>query len=155
MTMSFVRSVKSEGTDMGYRSDVAYTIRFTHDNVERRARSFATFLAEVRSRDEFATALEQVKIDDGECKINFLAKGCKWYESFPDVQSHLALVRTAQEWCDNMYGLVDPLHHLGVIFVRVGENCDDVEEIASGHYMWDWVHSNRTIESDFNDDFSE
>lgn len=133
---------------MGYRSDVAYTIRFVDDHDTNNQQSFYTFLAEVKSNPKYALALKDVEVDERNFRINFLAEGTKWYEGYAEVDSHEALVALAQEWCSQAAN--DELHcKIGVIFTRVGENTDDTHEDASGDYDWDWIRVSRQIVTDW------
>lgn len=133
---------------MGYRSDVAYTIRFTDDHDTNNAQSFYTFLAEAKANPQCAMALEQVNIVESRQEINFNAEDVKWYESYVDVISHTALFDQARSWADQV--LDGTLHcTIGAIFMRVGETTDDIEEIAYGEYDWDWMHISRQIITDW------
>ena len=42
---------------MGYRSDVAYTIRFNSEDDELNKQSFFTFLAEAKTKEDYVLAL--------------------------------------------------------------------------------------------------
>jgi len=135
---------------MGYRSDVAYSIRF------KKQENFALFLAEAKSHDYGKVALDECNINHERMQINFSAESVKWYESFSDVQAHTALVQQAKDWVDGdrrsyvkEYG--DDMHMpethylLGFMFVRIGENYDDIEEEFGGLYDPDWIQLNRQL----------
>jgi hypothetical protein len=91
---------------MGYRSTVAYTIRFiprhspdTDDiEEERKAKSsFYLFLAEAKANVDTSLCFSDkesdvFKVDEENLQIRFFAEGVKWYESYPDVQCHEALI---------------------------------------------------------------
>ena len=135
---------------MGYRSDVAYTIRFVSDHDERNKQSFYTFLAEAKAKA--ATALcfggrdrNNFEVDERNFRINFSALDVKWYESYPDVQCHEALIALANEWVED----TDNNAEVGYMFVRIGEENDDTEEKCGGEYDWDWLRVSRTIVADW------
>ena len=133
---------------MGYRSDVAYTIRFTDDHDTNNHQSFFTFLAEAKADPRCAIALKEVDIHESRQEINFSATDVKWYESYADVASHTALFDQARSWVDQT--LQQQLYcTIGAIFMRIGESTDDVEEIAVGDYNWDWMHISRQIITDW------
>lgn len=133
---------------MGYRSDVAYTIRFTDDHDTNNSQSFYTFLAEAKANPRCARALEEVSISEKRQEINFNAEDVKWYESYADVDSHTALFEQARSWADQVRE--GTLHcTIGAIFMRIGENTDDIEEIAHGDYDWEWMRISRQIITDW------
>ena len=133
---------------MGYRSDVAYTIRFVDDHDTNNDQSFYTFLMEAKTDPRCAIALAEVDIDYKRKRFSFTANDVKWYESYPDVDSHNALFEKAQEWVKQVHQ--QALHcTMGAIFTRIGENTDDVEEIAVGDYDLDWISVSRQIITDW------
>ena len=133
---------------MGYRSDVAYTIRFVHDHDANNDQSFYTFLAEAKSDPKCQIALSEVEVDYKNKRFNFTAENVKWYESFPDVASHEALVALAEEWVSQMNdGKL--LCSLGVMLLRLGEDATDIEERYNGDYDYDWMHMSRQIITDW------
>ena len=137
---------------MGYRSDVAYTIRFVHEDDTNNKQSFYTFLAEAKSKAATAACFTTPNtpswvfvIDEAKFRINFHAECVKWYESFPEVQAHQALFALATEWDNDE----DTHAHVGCAFVRIGEEADDIEETMSTSAEWDWVNVSRSIERDW------
>lgn len=112
---------------MGYRSDVAYTIRFDHDDDRYSTQSFYTFLGEIKSKPELAPALGQARINELNRCIDFEARSVRWYETLPEVASHDALIALAQEWCDD-----DETGSMWYVFARIGEDFDDVEYQSGG-----------------------
>jgi hypothetical protein len=133
---------------MGYRSDVAYTIRFTDDHDTNNDQSFYTFLMEAKANPRCQIALAEVDIDYKRKRFSFIAHDVKWYESYPDVDSHTALFNQAKDWVQQT---LDQQTHctLGAIFTRLGEQTDDVEEIAVGDYDWHWIQVERNITTDW------
>jgi hypothetical protein len=77
---------------MGYRSDVAYVIKF--DDIETRDNFVTLMLAK---NDKWITqALDECEYGyDEDPIISFNQEGIKWYESFDDVQAHHAIMREA------------------------------------------------------------
>ena len=133
---------------MGYRSDVAYTIRFVDDHDTNNEQSFYTFLAEAKSNPRCQIALSEVVIDAKKQMFFFSASDVKWYESYPDVMSHMALVEQAEDWIDQCHK--QALHcKIGVVFLRVGEDSSDIEERAHGDYGYHWIQVRREIHTDW------
>jgi hypothetical protein len=140
--------------NMGYRSDVAYTIRF------KKPEHMALFISEAKSKDYGEGALRECMIDEVKLQINFSAESAKWYESYPDVQVHENLIQQAKDWCesdehehtrqtgDTTY-MGQGAYKLGFIFTRIGENTDDVQEDFGGEYDWDWIGVSRHIITDW------
>jgi hypothetical protein len=133
---------------MGYRSDVAYTIRFVDDHDTNNEQSFYTFLMEAKANPKCQIALAEVEIDHKKQAFYFSANDVKWYETYPEVASHDALIAQARSWVQqHLEGKLNCT--IGVIFTRVGEDSNDVEEIAEGEYDWDWVRVSRQIITDW------
>ena len=132
---------------MGYRSDVAYTIRFTSDDDTKNKQSFYTFLAEAKANEDTAPCFmddEWLTVDLVSMTFNFYVDDVKWYEDYQNVKCHMALIALAEEWAEG-----DNLSEIGFIYARVGENTDDVEENVGGEYDWDWVRVSRQIVMDW------
>jgi len=133
---------------MGYRSDVAYTIRFVDDHDTNNDQSFYTFLAEAKNNPKCQIALAEVEVDYKRKRFSFTANSVKWYESYPDVMSHTALFDQAKDWCQQyLEGKLNCT--IGMIFIRVGEDSNDIEEHAHGEYDWDWMSVSRQIITDW------
>ena len=134
---------------MGYRSDVAYTIRFVHEDDTNNKQSFYTFLAEAKVNAATAACFiehgwAEFQIDEDNFRINFFAEGVKWYESYPDVQCHEALLSLASEWDEDE----DNHAHIAYQFVRIGEESDDIEDKRS-ESADDWIYLERSIGRDW------
>jgi hypothetical protein len=144
---------------MGYRSTVAYTIRFTPfpspqeaengdtpteaDIKECRA-SFYTFLAEAKVKCSGAFAEKfGVKVDERNMAINFLAEHVKWYEDYDDVKMHEELMELSKAWEDMGN------KNIGGIFMRIGEEMDDIVQEAWGEHDWEWLSLHRNIVADW------
>lgn len=137
---------------MGYRSDVAYTIRFVHEDDTNNKQSFYTFIAEAKSKAAAALCFTTpntpswvFEVNEEHYQINFYADHVKWYESFSDVQAHEALLALASEWDNDE----DNHAHIGYAFVRIGEESNDIEERLSESADWGWVSVGRSIERDW------
>jgi len=135
---------------MGYRSDVAYTIRFNSDHDENNKQSFFTFLAEAKAKAATAACFlerEWVEfvVDEKRLRINFSAENVKWYESYEDVKCHEALIDLASEWAND----ADNNSGIAFMFVRVGEENDDVEQKYGGEYDHGWLDVHRSISRDW------
>ena len=133
---------------MGYRSDVAYTIRFTDDHDTNNEQSFYTFLLEAKANPKCQIAIAEVEIDHKKQEFNFTANDVKWYDNYPDVMSHMALVHLAEDWaCQVSEG---KLHcKIGSVFVRIGEEASDIEERFNGDFSYDWMSVSRQIVTDW------
>lgn len=141
---------------MGYRSDVAYTIRFTNDS------EFNLFVTEVKAKGgAVLEALNECRVKVRERQINFYTESVKWYDSFPDVQSHLALIDLAKDWLDSMEerNIRDDegrrVYPMGWAFVRIGEDASDIEEDRGGDIDIGCLCVTRHIDCDFEVDMFE
>jgi hypothetical protein len=136
---------------MGYRSDVAYTIRFVHEDDTNNKQSFYTFLAEAKVNAATAACFHELEwaefqIDEANFRINFACDDVKWYETYPDVQCHEALINLASEWVNDE----DNNSGIAYMFVRLGENEDDNETREGGDGCnWEWLQINRSISRDW------
>lgn len=137
---------------MGYRSTVAYTIRFTpqvhssellsptDEEVKQCKESFYCFLAEAKVKHPTCFSEEfGVDVDEANMALNFLAEDVKWYEDYEDVKAHTALQDLSKAWAEMEN------KHIGGIFMRIGEEMDDMVQEAWGEHDWDWMHLSRQI----------
>ena len=135
---------------MGYRSTVAYTIRFEGDDDTKARQSFYTFIAEAKSKESTALCFsdqesEVFKVLEDKLEIRFFAEGVKWYESYPDVQCHEALIELSKSWADD--DTSNP--YIGGAFARVGEDTNDNVEEVWGQGEYEWVGINRSVYVDW------
>ena len=135
---------------MGYRSDVAYTIRFVHEDDTNNKQSFYVFLAEAKANAATAPCFVELgwaefEIDEARHRINFSCDDVKWYESFPDVQCHEALISLANEWVNDE----DNNSGIAYMFVRIGEESNDNETREGGDVDYSWVQVCRSIDRDW------
>ena len=144
---------------MGYRSTVAYTIRFIPVEqegidfvmAEERAKgSFFTFIAEAKSKDTISGAFldEDLKIDEKNLAIHFFADCVKWYEDYPDVQCHECLLGLSREWADDG-DCSSP--YIGGVFARIGEELEDNTHECWGEGDYEWIRINRSVDCDWLD----
>lgn len=115
---------------MGYRSEVAYVLRF-----DNKADMDAFTALQLAKQDEHINdALKELQLIQStslERILYFYAENVKWYGDYPDVASHEKLLRQAIEMFDTA----------GYRFIRIGENYDDVEIKDEGDYdgLWDYI----------------
>jgi hypothetical protein len=131
---------------MGYRSTVAYTIRFTSDDDRLNEHTFYTFIAEAKSKDACRAALEQCEIDEQKLQINYHVEDYKWYDSNLYVQGHEDLIQLAS---DNIETFDDLKECIGYVFARVGDNDDDNDWRAKGKCDTNWLWVKREIIKDW------
>ena len=133
---------------MGYRSDVAYTIRFVDDHDTNNEQSFYTFLLEAKANPKCQIALAEVEIDSKKQMFTYYESDVKWYENYSDVGSHMALVSLAEDWASQV--LEGKLNcKIGSMFLRIGEDTDDIEQRYNGDYDHEWMSVSRSINLDW------
>ena len=145
---------------MGYRSTVAYTIRFTplvepskgfdsptDEELNQCKASFNVFLAEAKVKCSGAFNPDfGVEVDEANLAINFLAEGVKWYEDYEDVKAHESLMDLSKEWAEESdVPFKGGNKNIGGIFMRVGEEMDDLVEESWGEHDWEWMTMSRQI----------
>lgn len=158
---------------MGYRSCVAYKIVF-HEAVDGNPEDgngnawrnlFFSFLAEAKTRPDTLACFddEGFEVLEDDLTIRFQAEDIKWYESFPEVQCHEALIQLAREYCEQYAVGVTTTkldggqessysytrYPLSGIFVRVGENIDDNEQDEFGECSYGECYIGRQIIKDW------
>jgi hypothetical protein len=138
---------------MGYRSTVAYTIRFiprhspdTDDiEEERKAKSsFYLLLAEAKANVDTSlcfTDTDCFEVDEEKLQIRFFAESVKWYEDYPDVKCHEALIDLSKSWADD--DTSNP--YIGGAFARVGEDLTDIQEECWGQGEYQWISIARSV----------
>jgi hypothetical protein len=149
---------------MGYRSTVAYTIRFTpiskptesdtetglivhgsptDEEINECKSSFYCFLAEAKVKYLGAVTDTDMKVDEANMALNFLVENVKWYEDFEDVKVHEELIDLSKAW-EEMGN-----KNIGGIFMRIGEEMDDIVQEAWGEHDWEWLSIHRNIVADW------
>jgi hypothetical protein len=131
---------------MGYRSNVAYTIRFTDDDDKLNEHTFYTFIAEAKANDSCRAALEECEVDEQELRINYHVEDIKWYDSYSHVKNHMKLIELAS---DTIETFEDIKECLGYVFARIGDNDDDTEWKAKGKYDSNWLWVKRSLIMDW------
>lgn len=127
---------------MGYRSEVGYVIKFhekeVYDQFKVQYKLDDTF--KECWRDEEAGSLEW---NEEGLHIRFEVHDVKWYDDFPDVQCHRALLDLASEY-DEKYKGVEWR------FVRVGEEEGDVVSEVGGtpDYVYSLIYPVSSIQFD-------
>ena len=120
---------------MGYRSDVAYKIKFFDKE------TMAVFLAEAKSKEEYKEAIEDIKgdrrngleINEDGLYISYYMSDAKWYDEYSYVQAHTDLVDLARQYHEDGNSKVE------YAFARIGEEMEDNENFASDdgyHLVW-------------------
>jgi hypothetical protein len=111
---------------MGYRSLVAYTIRFVGDDDKRSEQSFSTFLAEAKSKipalwaGKEGSINEWLEIDMAKWQFNFYTRhDIKWYPDYDEVKAHTELWDLAREFHEDNETIVGQ-------YIETGEADDDV-----------------------------
>ena len=139
---------------MGYRSDVAYTIRF--DDSDKGRQTFEIFLADAKQNEETKGIFRdsegdepELKIDYAKRQINFHTEYAKWVTDYPDVKCHDALLMLASEYVDEMEMEKGGSACMGYIFYRIGEELNDIDEQYGGDYDWQWLGVSRSIVTDW------
>jgi len=135
---------------MGYRSNVAYTIRFVGDDDAKNRQSFYTFIAEAKAKEEtklcFDESESRLKIDEVKLQLNFDEQSTKWYSDYPSVKCHEELLSQAMEWVD------DGHEEIAYRFLRVGEEANDIDDDWGGDWQDEWVGLTRSISFDWDSD---
>jgi hypothetical protein len=134
---------------MGYRSLVAYTIRFVGDDDKKSEQSFNTFLCEAKSKipalwaGEEGSINEWLEIDVSKWQFNFYTPhDIKWYPDYKDVQAHLALWALAFEFHEDNETIVGQ-------YIEIGENTDDISKKEFGDLEEDYISLSRKISCDW------
>ena len=137
---------------MGYRSEVAYKIKF--ENAEQ----WNVFLLEARSKPETRLCFEDDALDvlNDQREIRFYASWVKWYEDYEDVKCHIALMALVDEYNERqelaftnaeITSLTPPWGNY--LFRRIGESEDDCESQTGGDPDWDWIGLSRSLHPDW------
>jgi hypothetical protein len=125
---------------MGYRSDVAYVIKF--DDIETRDNFVTLMLA--KNDEHITRAIEECEYGyNDDPVITFEAQDVKWYESYDDVKAHHQLMREAVE----IYGEEKGGRFR---FVGVGEDgAEQFDEDDNENDLYDYITTVHAIETSF------
>jgi hypothetical protein len=137
---------------MGYRSLVAYTIRFVGDHDTKNEQSFSTFLAEAKSKipalwaGKEGSINEWLEINMQKLQFNFHTPyDIKWYPDYDEVKAHMALWDLAREFNEDNPCIVGQ-------YIETGENEDDITKKEFGDLEEDYVSLRRQIICDWVDE---
>jgi len=123
---------------MGYRSDVAYVIKFK--TIEERD-AYVTYMS-AKNDEHIKQALTEVDFSDKEDPIiTFKTEGVKWYDGFEDVEAHRWIYRHAHE-----------LEVASFRFIAVGEDGNEEyeeKEIEGIDGLYEYLYSIHRIETSF------
>ena len=109
---------------MGYRSEVAYVIKF--DNIDTKQE----WVAIAKLHPNYSLALKECQFVDDMHKdyISAYFAHVKWYEEYEDVKRHMYMLDAIAD---------DAHEHVNARFVRIGEEQDDNEDMAYGENGYD------------------
>ena len=138
---------------MGYRSDVAYKIKFSDEG------QWNLFMLEAKSKPETRLCFEDenLTVVHDQQEIRFFANDVKWYESYEDVICHHNLLDLCDEYNERQEKAFVHTKEVGSItppwasylFRRVGESDDDIDDKYGGDPDWDWIELIRYIRVDW------
>jgi hypothetical protein len=122
---------------MGYRSEVAYYIRGTEEDI-------TTLLTTHSLKYEGDPAVHKACMEELNITptgIYFHAVSTTWYDDYPSVQ-----------WHSKLWHLAGDMEDAGTLplvgqFIRIGEDDDDDEQHQFGD-IEDWIYISRKIELD-------
>ena len=120
---------------MGYRSDVAYVIKFK--SMEQRT----AYVASVRlsSDKEKQEALAECKQPEGEPLITYQADNVKWYPDYAEVRAHVRVYQDAHKEFAAIYR-----------FVAVGEDGAENEDYEDDHgELEDMLYASHSLNVNF------
>jgi len=123
---------------MGYRSDVAYVIKF--DDIQTRDAYVTLMLA--HDDPNVRKAIEECEYDDARDPIiTFRENDIKWYPSYPDVIAHKFICENAHELEMGSYRIVT----LG----EDGQEDVETECIHDGHDLYDYIDTRHELVTSF------
>ena len=125
---------------MGYRSDVAYVIKF--DDIETRDNFVTLMLAK---NDKWITqALDECEYRyEDDPIITFEEQSIKWYDTYDEVIAHRALMRSAVE----IYGEEKGGRYR---FIGVGEDgAEDYDEDDNEGDLYEYITTVHEVRTDF------
>lgn len=132
---------------MGYRSTVAYKIKF--DEQER----FTAFLTEAKLDPNtercFDESTDYFELDEEKLEFRFLAEDVKWYEDdYPDVMCHMNLLKKAKTH-NSLSEDENKQAVCSFLYRRIGEEDDDVDFMEGGDPDYDCIYFSRQITVDW------
>lgn len=130
---------------MGYRSQVAYRIRFDD------SQTLGLFINHVIGSEDthMIDALMECEVCFVENMVNFHAYDVKWYESYEDVQGHTRLYELCNKEETQFY------EKCGYSFIRVGEEQGDIQDESGGEDPpYDDFYTSTSIEVPFDTNYT-
>ena len=106
--MNLLKLDNKRSNKMGYRSDVAYAIKF--EDTAKGRELFAMFYSEYKVNEKFKLCWDEEKdsiddvedgvliVDKDELLFRYEARGVKWYRDYEDVKCHEELLNMAKEY---------------------------------------------------------
>jgi hypothetical protein len=124
---------------MGYRSDVAYVIKF--NDIETRDNFVTLMLA--KNDAQLTQAINECEYGYADDPIiTFKETDLKWYDSFDDVKAHHSLMKYAVEIYQHKGGRYR--------FISVGEDgAESFDEDDSENDLYDYITTIHAIETSF------
>jgi hypothetical protein len=125
---------------MGYRSEVAYVIRFK----DRAMRELFVSMQRAKADKHINEALsELVEVED--CLLGYHADHVKWYDGYDGVKAHETLMHDSI----NMFNQDEDI--VGWRFVRLGEESDDnvQEEDGNSDELYEYVDWHKSMSLSF------
>jgi hypothetical protein len=124
---------------MGYRSDVAYVIKF--DDIETRDNFVTLMLA--KNEPPITQAINECEYGyKHDPIITFKQESVKWYDSFEDVQAHHQLMKDAVL----IYGKKGGKYR----FISVGEDgAEECNEDDDDGDLWDYITTTHAVNTSF------
>ena len=130
---------------MGYRSEVAYVIRFK----DKEMRDLFVSVQRAKADKHINEALnELVEVEDN--MLGYHADHVKWYDDYEDVKAHESLMQFALDLFGEEYS-DDYNSQAGYKFIRLGEETEDNidEEGGNSEELYAYVDWHRAIEISF------
>jgi len=120
---------------MGYRSDVAYVIRF--ETAEQRD----TFVELVKHRnDAMSEAIKECETRYEQPIITFEVEDVKWYSDFDDVKAHNAIL----DWSIELYP------EAAYRIVQMGEDGqEESNQDGDADDIWDYIYTSHSLNTEF------
>ena len=125
---------------MGYRSEVAYVIRFK----DKEMRDLFVSLQRAKANPDINEALNELaEIED--CLLGYHADCVKWYDEYTGVKAHETLMHDSIDMFNKDEDIT------GWRFVRLGESQDDNEDREAGFSdeLYEYVDWHRAVEVSF------
>jgi len=137
---------------MGYRSDVAYKVKFEDEG------QWNIFILEAKSKPETRACFEDedLTVVHDKQEIRFESTDTKWYDEYPEVRCHYKLLDLCDEYNERqeksfvdggVTNIKEPV--VSYLFRRIGENEDDSDSRHGGDPDWDWIELVRYIRVDW------